>query len=143
MRSKLLARLTLGIVLAGVFACGDVGAVRVELDFPDEETELRTRAVLFQAREAPVVGDGCDALWPGPGPVAGLRESRALVQYPNRTDIQALGIDLAPFDSLTLLVYAYASLDVENAALLAGGCQLAPVSGDSTSSVRISLERRP
>ena len=130
---------TMGIGAAG---CGDVGSVRVELEFPDEETELRTRAILYRAREVPSAGrSGCADLWGGqPGD---LRQKESIVEYPNRTDIRALGIDLAPFEELTFFAYAYPSLDVATSLPIAGGCIQTPVSGEETSSVVITLQFPP
>lgn len=121
--------------------CGDVGSVQIEIDFPDEDTEIRTRAILLRAREVPVGRSGCEDLWGGQP--ADLKQKEAVIEYPNRTDIRALGIDLSLYDALTFFAFAHTSLDVTNTPAIAGGCTEAPVSGDSTSNIVIQLEPAP
>lgn len=133
-------------VVAGLSgaACGDVGSVEIELEFPDpddEEIEIRTKALLFRAREVPTGRSGCDDLWGGQP--ADLKQKEAVVAYPNRTDIRALGIDLGLYDALTFFVYAHPSIDVESTAPIAGGCTEAPVNGNETSSIVVVLEPPP
>ena len=129
----------IGICVTG---CGDIGAVLVELEFPDEQTESITQALLYRAREVPFGRDGCADLW-NPGQPANLAQSEAIVPYPNRIDVRALGIDLAPYESLNVFVFAYATANIQNEAPIAGGCVEAPVSGDSTNSIVIPLQLRP
>ena len=138
-RARILWACTLTAVAMG---CGDIGNLRVELEFPDAQTEAQTRALLYRAREVPAVGSGCGALWADRQP-ANLRQKESVVEYPNRTDVRALGIDLAPYDELTIFVYAYATIDVGDVQPLAGGCAEAPVNGDSTRSIQIRMMRRP
>ena len=136
-----LAACCLAIVALGTVGCGDIGSVLVELEFPDEETEIRTQALLYRARQVPVGRSGCEDLWGGQP--AQLKQKEAIVEYPNRTDIRALGIDLAPYDELTFFVYAHPSIDVANNPAIAGGCVQAPVSAEETSSIVIQLEFAP
>ncbi|MEM7675283.1 MAG: hypothetical protein AAF449_04675, partial [Myxococcota bacterium] len=113
----------------------------LELEFPDEATELRTRAVHYIARQVPVGRNGCDALW-GSSP-RNLAQAQSVVEYPNRTDVRALAIDLAPYDELNFFVYAHTTTDVVSTPAIAGGCVMAPVSADSTTGVVVRLEPAP
>ena len=132
------------VLVAGLFgaACGDVGSVQVELEFPDPTVERDTNALLYRAREVPTGRSGCDDLWGGQP--ADLKQKEMVVEYPHPTDIRALGIDLGLYDALTFFVYAFPSVDSDFsnpcANALAGGCTEAPVSGDSTSSIVVQLK---
>jgi hypothetical protein len=135
-RRSLLALLGLGaLALPG---CGDVGTVKLAVDFADPSVALRTRALQVVVREPPEAGDGCAALW-SDAPT-GLAESRAVVEYPSPHDVLATPVKLTLYPRLTFLVYAHAGLDVTAEAPLAGGCVTAAVGGDDVFDVALRLE---
>ena len=124
-----------------VSGCGDIGMVNVTVDFPDEDTELLTRALRFIVREVPGNRDGCEDLWlMAP---TNLPQSESVVEYPNRTDVVAAPVRLAMYKALTILVYAHKSTDVQASPAIAGGCKETPVSGDESSEVMIPLMVAP
>lgn len=127
--------------LLGATACGDIGNMRVALDFDDEEVEGRVRAVMFVVREVPPSGNGCALLWSNQP--TGLAENRSVLEYPNRTDIVAAPVKLSMYPKLTFLAYAYPTRDVTASEPIAGGCVDADVEPDVTSEVRIALEKAP
>lgn len=135
-----------GFLLAaalGLFgaACGDIGNVRVDVAFPDDETELKTRALLFVVREVPKDRDGCEDLWSDQP--SGLAENRSIIEYPNRNDTVAAPVKLSQYPELTLLVYAYPSRDVTASTPLAGGCMRTGINAEETQSVIIQMEPAP
>ncbi len=141
-RSRSSLALALGAGLGALAsACGDIGTVRLDVDFPDEQVSSRTRALLVVVREPPAEGDGCDALWSNQA--TGLAESRAIVEWPSRNDILATPVKLSIYPALTFLVYAYPGLDVETSEPLAGGCVGAKIPGDEASELTIPLAPRP
>lgn len=97
-------------LLAGaVLACGDIGALRLDVTFPNEDLELRTRALRVVVREGPMDGSpGCAALWGTPMPM--LSEEEAVVAYPNRDDVLAAAVRI-DYESLSLLVYGHPGLE--------------------------------
>lgn len=139
----MLKRLFTTVALVSLFSvgCGDIGMVSVDVEFPDEDTELLTRALRFIVREVPTDRDGCTDLWVmGP---TNLPQSESVVEYPNRTDIVAAPVRLAMYDALTIFVYAHKSTDVQASPAIAGGCKETPVMGDSSSQIAIPLEVAP
>ena len=122
-------------------ACGDIGMVNVNVEFPDEDTELRTRALHFIVREVPTDRDGCDDLWQN-GP-SNLPQSASIIEYPNRNDIVAAPVRLAMYKALTILVYAYPTTDIEASNSIAGGCTETPIDAESTSEVNVALMPPP
>jgi hypothetical protein len=141
-RSRSSLPLALGVGLGALAsACGDVGTVRLDVDFADEQMSSRTRALLVVVREPPAEGDGCDALWSEQS--TGLAESRAVVEWPSRNDILATPVKLSIYPALTFLVYAYPDLDVNASEPIAGGCVGAKVPGDEASELTIPLVPRP
>src|SRR5687767_8322046 len=85
-------------VLAALGACGDVDRVQVNLDFPDDATERSTQKLLFVVREAPMVGNGCAALWMKEP--TGLAENQSIVDYPYKNDVVAAPIKLSQYPAL-------------------------------------------
>ncbi len=132
----------LALALLGSAACGDIGNVRVNLEFPDEETELRTRALLFVVREVPKDRGGCEDLWRDMQP-SGLGELRTVVEYPNRNDVVGAPVKLSEYPALTLLVYAHPSRDVTTSTPIAGGCTETAIDAESTQEVTVALEAKP
>jgi hypothetical protein len=94
--------------LAFLGACGDIDALELDVTFPSEASELRTRALRLVVREVPE-GDasGCDALWGAPQP--GLAQEETVTPFPNRVDLLAAAVSL-DYRALSLLVYAYPGL---------------------------------
>jgi hypothetical protein len=131
----------MALLLLAALGCGDIGNVRIDVDFPSDETELRTRALVFVVREVPKSGEGCANLWRDQP--MGLAEVRSIVEYPNRTDLVAAPVKLSIYPKLTLLVYAYPSRDVTASNPIAGGCMETPIDAESTQDVVIMLEPRP
>jgi hypothetical protein len=134
---RLFASLSFGLLVA----CGDIGNVRVDVAFPDEETELKTRALLFVVREVPKDREGCADLWTNQP--TGLAENRSVIEYPNRNDVVAAPVKLSMYPLLTLLVYAHPSRDVSASSPIAGGCKETPIDPESTQSLIIPLEAPP
>jgi hypothetical protein len=128
----------LALALAG---CGDIGNVRIGLEFPNEETELRTRALLFIVRDVPKDRNGCTDLWRDQP--MGLAERRDVIEYPNRVDILASPVKLSEYPKLDFFVYAHPSRDVTASTAIAGGCTESPIDADVTQEVMIKMEPRP
>lgn len=138
-RYGILLASTLGVL--GATSCGDIGNVRVDVEFPDQESELKTRALLFVVREVPKDRAGCDDLWSNQP--SGLAENRSIIEYPNRNDTVAAPVKLSQYPALTLLVYAYPSRDVTASSPIAGGCVEAGINAEETQSVVIEMEAPP
>jgi hypothetical protein len=128
----------LALALSG---CGDIGNVRVDVQFPNEETELRTRALLFVVREVPKDRPGCQDLWRDQP--MGLAEARSVIEYPNRNDVVGSPVKLSEYPSLTLFVYAHPSRDITASTAIAGGCTETPIDATATQEVVVALEPRP
>lgn len=127
------------LVAAG---CGDIGSARIQVDFEDATVKGQTKALLLVVREAkdPNV-NGCDALWSNQPSTAA--ESRSVVAYPNRNDVLAAPVKLSMYPNLTLLVYAYPTLDVAASRPLAGGCVQSGIKGEETQDLAITVKKQP
>lgn len=146
------------ILSALTSACGDIGALEVDVLFDSEEAELRTRALRLVVREVPRDGaPGCDALWAAPQP--GLSQTEAVVSFPNRNDVLAAAVSI-DYEALTLLVYGHPGIrtitsenpssgqtDLEFEAVgdpIVGGCVDQPIEDpDTTGRLEISLFPAP
>lgn len=140
LRGWLLASLLL------VGGCGEIGRIVLDVDFPDPDTELRTRSLVVIVREVDQQGsDGCTSLWSSG--TSGLGQSESVVEYPNRVPIRASAVDLDLYPELTLLVYAHPTLDVDvenpTAGAVAGGCVQEAVDPNSTQELLVELEPAP
>src|SRR5262245_57918192 len=123
-----------------ITACGDIGNVRIDVQFPNEETELRTRALLFVVREVPKERSGCMDLWRDQP--MGLAEARSFIEYPNRTDVVGSPVKLSEYPALSLFIYAHPSRDITASTPIAGGCTESTIEADSTQEVVVVLEPR-
>lgn len=95
----------IGAAVALVTACGDIGTLELDVTFPNEDVELRTRALRIVVREVPPDGSsGCDALWSDPIP--GLRQTERTTAFPNRNDVLAAAVSL-DYPALNLFVYGH------------------------------------
>lgn len=130
----------IAVLVLSLGGCGDVGRVVVDVTFPDEQTELRTRALELVVREVGVPMSGCVDIWDRRP--TNLAEDRALVEYPNRVDIRTSPVDLGGYSSLTVRVYAFDTVAIEGASALAAGCTEAPVQAGSTTEVSVELVTR-
>jgi hypothetical protein len=130
------------VLLLALAGCGDIGNVRLNVMFPNEETELRTRALLFIVREMPKDGrPGCQDLWRDQP--SGLREARSIIEYPNRNDVVGSPVKLSEYPTLSLFVYAHPSRDIAASTPIAGGCIDTPIDAEVTQTVDVMLEPRP
>jgi len=130
--------LILALALAG---CGDIPNVRTSITFPNEEIELRTRALLLIVREVPKDRPGCQDLWRDQP--MGLAETRSVIEYPNRNDVVGAPVKLSEYPALSLFVYAHPSRDITASTAIAGGCTETPIDAEATQEVLIALEPRP
>lgn len=111
----MMARFTgsLGVLVAGgllalTTGCGDIGAVRLVLDFPSEDSELRTEAIRTVIREGPETGFGCDDLW-SDAPVS-RRQSEGVTAYPSANDVLVAPVSLG-YDRLSFFVYGHPGIE--------------------------------
>ncbi len=132
-------------------ACGEIEVLKMDLTFPDQDTELRTRALQVIVREVPTDGsEGCTALWSDQP--TNLNQTAAVVAYPNRNDALAANVDIRQYPALSLLVYSYPQVTIEtpegrteevlvvSGEPLAGGCQtIAIPSEPATTEIKIDL----
>ncbi len=132
-----MAKFALAAALCG---CGDIGVVRLDVQFPDEDTELRTRALRVVVRQSPMSGDGCQALWSTQP--TGLPETTSVVEYPNRNDILAAPVKLSMYPSLTYFIYAHPTADVSTSQAIAGGCIQSGTDPEATQELTVSLAKR-
>ena len=129
----------LALALGG---CGDIGRVVLDVDFSAEDLELRTRSVEVVVRESAEGADGCARLWDSSP--SGLAQDSSVIPYPNRIDVRASPVDLDRYPVLTLLVYAYPSLEgPETSSPVAGGCAEVNVDPQATTEVSVILEAAP
>ncbi len=153
--TQMVGRLPLLVALAGA-ACGDIGVLALDVQFPNEDAEARTRALRVVVREPPPNGArGCASLWTDPP--AGLRQSEGTVRFPNRNDALAAPVSIA-YDILTVLVYAHPGVITEmrenpstgemqprlrvTGDPLVGGCVDVPIE-DSTVTTAVSVPLFP
>jgi hypothetical protein len=120
-------------------SCGDLGNVNIALTFPDDTTKAATRRLELIVRETPMTGDGCAALWSNMP--TGLKERSAVIDYPNRNDVLGANVNLSEYPRLTMLVYAYAGLDLSTAPRIAGGCQVVQTNTGSDQNIIIKLQK--
>ncbi|MCB9646528.1 MAG: hypothetical protein H6730_08015 [Deltaproteobacteria bacterium] len=135
------------LALLSALGCGDIGRVVLDVTFPSEDVELRTRALRVFTRQAPTDGsDGCAALWSTVP--TGLAQNDNILAYPNRVDMVVSRVNLAnPVNSeppptspaLSFLVYAYPTIDVATSEPLAGGCAQLDVDPNVTQEISIEL----
>jgi hypothetical protein len=131
------------LALSGLLAlagCGELGTVKLDVEFEDPALALRTRSLEVVVREPPAEGDGCEALWVDAP--TGLAESRALVEYPSPNDVLATPVKLTLYPRLTFLVYARASTDLAGAPPHAGGCVTAAVDGEGNVALTVPMRAR-
>lgn len=130
-----LVTLTLGV------ACGDIGMLELDVQFPDQDTEEQTRALHVFIRDVPADRDGCADLFGSTQTT--LPQIDNLVEYPNRSDIVAGAVDLGKYEELTILVYALPTLDTPAEQSIAAGCVKTTVSGTESTEATVPLELRP
>ena len=129
------------LALVSALGCGDIGRVVIQVSFPNEDVELRTRALEVVVRDVAEGADGCENLWSNIP--TGLAEDRNVVPYPNRVDVRASPVDLERYPVLTFLIYAHPSTDVEASVSIAGGCAQLAVDPTSTVEVDVALDVAP
>ncbi len=113
---------TLLLVGAALFlgACGDIGRVVLDVQFPDEDTELQTRALEIIVRDATLDETPCAN--PFDRRVTGAAEDRVLIEYPTVVDTGVVNVNLEQYGALNLRVYAFDGFDFEVDRMVAGGC---------------------
>lgn len=142
-----------GLLAVALSGCGDIGALRLDLLFPDAEVETQVRALRLVVREGPRDGSvGCNALWGVGQP--GLRQTEAVVAYPNRDDVLAAAVSLE-YESLSLFVYGHRdaavvegedgekSLEISGSPLVGGCIDQGIDDSNATLELELELEMAP
>ena len=130
----------LGMALAALTGCGDVGRIVLDVQFPNEDVELQTRALEVIVRDAGNNQTPCTN--PFDRGITGEAEDRRLIEYPNIVDTSVLNVDLATYSALNLRVYAFDGFDFEADRMVAGGCLREVTQPGVTTELSIALDPR-
>jgi hypothetical protein len=132
-----LASAALPVALSG---CGDVSVVRLDVNFADPALEVETRAIRVITRTLPPNPAAACVDFERDEPPPGVLSGESVVAYPLEDPVQASNIDLTLYPTLTFIVLAYPTVEIEGAQAIAGACDNIDIDTDGRIPVRVILE---
>ena len=129
-------------LLAALSGCGDVSVVRLDVNFAEtaRDLEVEAQAIRVITRTLPPNPATACVDFESGEPPPGVLSGESVVAYPLEDPVQASNIDLTLYPTLTFIVLAYSTLDIEGAVPIAGACDNIDIDTDGRIPVRVILE---